>query len=169
MSDPEQTESPARRHRPPRFLKFVFDLPSGLYEWGLGWMLGKRLLALTHIGRNSDKPYKTVLEVVGFDRETEESVVVSAYGAEADWYKNIRAEPASRVETGRLDYSPQQRILTRAEARETAARFCRDHPWEAKLIPRVLPSIGAAIQPDPEASPVDLLASLPMVAFRPKG
>lgn len=130
-------------------------------------MLGKRVLALTHQGRSSGKTYTTVLEVVLFDADTRESVVASAYGIEADWYRNIRAIPASRVRTGRLDYVPEQRFLTDVEAREAARRFCAEHPWEARVMPRVLPSIGAALSFDPETSPEDLLGSLPMVAFRP--
>lgn len=130
-------------------------------------MLGKRVLALTHRGRKSGKEYQTILEVVLFDDETKESVVASAYGSDADWYRNIQAEAALRVQTGRLDYVPSQRFLTQDEAREAAARFCREHPWEAKLVPRVLPSIGAAIPTDSALSPEELLAYLPMVAVRP--
>jgi deazaflavin-dependent oxidoreductase (nitroreductase family) len=158
-----------RNHQPSRTLKFLFDLPSSVFKWRLGWALGKRVLAVTHTGRKSGKTYTTILEVALFDEETKESVVASAYGTEADWYRNIRATPASRVQTGRLDYVPEQRFLNDAEAREAAVRFCREHPWEAKLVPRVLPSIGAAIPTDAQATPEELLGSLPMVAFRPKG
>lgn len=129
--------------------------------------MGKRALALTHRGRKSGKTYTTVLEVVLFDADTSESVVASAYGIEADWYRNIRHEPATRIQTGRLDYVPEQRFLTDAEAREAAARFCKEHPWEARLIPRVLPSIGAALTLDEQSAPEEQLGSLPMVAFRP--
>ena len=135
---------------------------------GLGWMLGRRFLALEHRGRKSGQPHLTILEVMFFDRDTKESVVASAYGSRADWYRNLQAEPALRVQTGRLDYLPAQRFLTPQEAREAAARFCRQHPWEARLVPRVLPAIGAAIPTDSELAPIDLLASLPMVALRPK-
>ncbi|MFQ5524221.1 MAG: hypothetical protein ACE5F5_11710 [Acidimicrobiia bacterium] len=106
--------------------------------------------------------------VISFDPETKESVVASAYGTRADWYRNIQAEPALRVQTGRLDYVPEQRFLTPAEARKAAARFCLEHPLEAKLMPRVLPAIGAALPLDPDLEPVGQLATLPMVAFRPK-
>jgi hypothetical protein len=34
-------------------------------------------------------------------------------------------------------------------------------------MPRVLPAIGAAVPKDSDSDPVDLMASLPMVAFRP--
>lgn len=35
-------------------------------------------------------------------------------------------------------------------------------------MPRVLPAIGAALPLDPDLEPVGQLATLPMVAFRPK-
>lgn len=154
-------------HRPSRLLKAIFDLPSWFYEHGMGWMLGKRVLALSHRGRKSGREYRTILEAVSFDQETSESVVASAYGSGADWYRNIQAEPALKIRTGRLDYVPEQRFLTVDEARKAAERFCREHPMEARLVPRVLPSIGAAIPIDSDLSPAELLATLPMVAFRP--
>lgn len=154
--------------RPSPFLKVLFDAPAWLYRVGLGRLLGKRFLALTHRGRRSGKLYETVLEVLHFDPATHESVVASAYGTGADWYRNLQAEPVLRIRTGRLDYVPEQRLFTPEEAKAAAARFCRRHPWEARLVPRVLPAIGAAV-PEVSSDPVDLLASLPMVAFRPRG
>lgn len=168
MDNPESFAPRAEVHRPSRLLKFVFDLPSWFYQRGWGWMLGSRVLAVTHKGRRSGREFQTILETMFFDKETGESVVASAYGSEADWYRNIQKESASRITTGRLDYVPEQRFLTDSEAREAADRFCREHPIEARLVPRVLPAIGAAIPTDPGLSPAEVLATLPMVAFRPK-
>ncbi len=152
--------------RPSPLLQWFFKAPGRLYRMGLGPMLGRRFLAVTHRGRKSGKLYDTVLEVAVFDPATRESTVVSAYGTGADWFRNLQAAPAVRVRTGRMDYVPEHRILTEEEAINAAARFCRDHPWEAKLAPRVLPAIGA-VAPG-SSDPVAMLASLPMVAFRPK-
>jgi deazaflavin-dependent oxidoreductase (nitroreductase family) len=163
-----QTASGDRVHKPSRMLKFIFDVPSAMYRMGLGWILGRRVLAVTHRGRSSGTPYTTILEVAAFDRDTQESVVASAYGEEADWYRNIQVTPAIRVQTGRLDYIPQQRFLGEAEARAAATKFCGEHPWEARLVPRVLPAIGAAISARVDETPEEILSSLPMVAFRPK-
>lgn len=127
--------------------------------------MGRRFLALTHRGRTSGRLYDTVLEVAVFDPAANESVVVSAYGADADWYRNLQAGPAVRVRTGRMDYPPEHHFLTPEDASAAAAEFCGRHPWEAKLAPRVLPAIGG-VSTD-TSDPVQLLASLPMVAFRP--
>ena len=168
MSNSGSSSPEASAHRPSRLLKFVFDLPSWCYRRGWGWMLGSRFLALTHRGRNSGQEFRTVLETMSFDEVTGESIVASAYGSDADWYRNIQKEPAARIVTGRMDYAPEQRFLTDHEAREAADRFCREHPFEAKLVRRVLPAIGAATPNDARLSPAETLASLPMVAFRPK-
>jgi deazaflavin-dependent oxidoreductase (nitroreductase family) len=154
--------------RPSRLLKVVFDVPTVLYRMGLGWMLGKRVLALTHRGRKTGKLRETVLEVLTFDPDNKESVVVSAYGTGADWYRNLRVQPALRVRTGRMGYVPEQRFLTVDEAREAAIEFSRRHPWETRLVSRVLPAIDAAVPKHSDSDPVDLLASLPMVALRPQ-
>jgi deazaflavin-dependent oxidoreductase (nitroreductase family) len=152
---------------PSRLLKVFFRAPAFMYRLGLGRMLGKRFVAVTHRGRKSGQLRETVLEVLVFDPDDKETVVVSAYGTRADWYRNLRAQPALRVRTGGMDYVPEQRFLTADEAREAAAEFARHHRWEAKLMPRVLPAIGAAVPKDSDSDPVDLMASLPMVAFRP--
>jgi deazaflavin-dependent oxidoreductase (nitroreductase family) len=137
-----------------------------VYRIGLGRLLGRRFLSVTHRGRKSGRLYDTVLEVAVFDPAADESVVVSAYGSDADWYRNLQAAPAVRVRTGRMDYAPEHHFLTPEEASAAAAEFCRRHPWEAKLAPRVLPAIGG-VSTD-TSDPVQLLASLPMVAFRPQ-
>jgi deazaflavin-dependent oxidoreductase (nitroreductase family) len=152
--------------RPSRLLKAVFDAPGWLYRHRMGWLLGKRFLAVTHLGRRSGIERRTVLEVAVYDKDRRESIVASAYGEKADWYRNIQAHPAVKVETGRGAYVPEQRFLSRDEARTAAATFCRRHRLEARMAARALASIGAV----PEGAfedPVDLLASLPMVAFRP--
>lgn len=154
--------------RPSRLLKVAFAPPTVLYRMGLGWILGKRIVAVTHRGRKSGKLRETVLEALLFDPDSEESVVVSAYGTEADWYRNLLVQPALRVRTGRMDYVPEQRFLTPDETREAAIEFSRRHRWEARLVPLVLPAIGAAVPEHSNSDPVGLLASLPMVAFRPK-
>ncbi len=152
--------------RPSPRLQWFFKATGRLYRMGLGPLLGRRFLAVTHRGRKSAKLYDTVLEVAVYDPATHESIVVSAYGTKADWYRNLQASPAVRVRTGRMDYVPEHRMLTEEEAINAAAQFCRDHPWEAKLAPRVLPAIGAVARGS--SDPVAMLASLPMVAFRPQ-
>ncbi|MGH8946736.1 MAG: nitroreductase family deazaflavin-dependent oxidoreductase [Acidimicrobiia bacterium] len=153
-------------HRLSSLLRALYQAPGWIYRLGLGPILGRRFLALTHLGRRSGRPHTTVLEVIEFDADTTESIVMSAYGAKADWYRNIEVNSAVRVRTGRFDYLPQHRFLSPEEAQEIAEEFCARHPWEARLVPRVLPAIGAAV--GDESDPAAMLGSLPIVGLRPK-
>lgn len=165
MCDPADVSDTSRREISP-LLKALFGAPGWFYRHRMGRLLGRRFLALTHVGRTSGREFVTVLEVAVYDAEREESIVASAYGSSADWYRNILASPAVRIQTGSRDYRPIQRFLSPEEARQAAERFCAEHPWESKLAPRVLPAIGADVAPGTDA--VDMLSSLPMVGFRPE-
>lgn len=155
------------RPRPARWAEPLFDAPAWLYRHRLGWLLGRRFLAVTHVGRRSGKPYETVLEVVQHDRRTGESIVVSAYGATADWYRNLQESPAGLIRTGRQEFVPEQRFLTPDEARAVAVTFREAHPIEARVVNRVMAAIGA-VPKNTYSDPVDLVASFPMVGFRPR-
>ena len=60
-----------------------------------------------------------------FDPATEESVAVSAYGTDADWYRNLQAAPAVRVRTGRIDYPPEHHFLTPEGLQPTGRTRCK--------------------------------------------
>src|SRR5215467_11988183 len=85
---------------PSPVLRRLFKAPRWLYRMGLGRVLGHRFAELSHLGRKSGRPYRTVLEVVRYDPRTQESVVCSGWGTRADWYRNITANPPSTIETG---------------------------------------------------------------------
>jgi deazaflavin-dependent oxidoreductase (nitroreductase family) len=139
-----------------------------LYRRRLGWLLGRRFLAVTHVGRRSGKLYETVLEVVSYDRQSGESIVASAYGVTADWYRNLQESPARLIRTGRHEFVPQQRFLAPDEVRVVAVGFRAAHPLEARMANTVMAAIGA-VPKDTFRDPVDLFAAFPMIAFRPPG
>ncbi len=154
------------RLRPSPMFKAFFDAPRWFYGHGLGWLMGKRFMALSHIGRTSGVERKTILEVAVYHPDTQEMIVASAFGPKADWYLNIRATPAHLVQVGRKEYVPQQRFLEPPEARTAAEEFCRKHRLEARAAIPMFVAMGGAKKGE-FTDPVDLLASLPMVAFRP--
>ena len=141
--------------------------PSWLYSHQLGWLLGKKFLVVTHVGRKSGIERQTVLEVVKYDKDSDESIVVSAYGKTADWYRNLQAAPSPLIRIGRVDYMPEQRFLELDEARGIAVGWCEANRFEARFAIRVLAAIGA-VPEDSFSDPVDLMASFPMVGFRPR-
>jgi hypothetical protein len=73
------TQREQENSRAPRFLIPVFKLPVLLYRLRLGWLLGKRFMQLTHVGRRSGKVRRTVLAVLRFDEKTREIYAVSAW------------------------------------------------------------------------------------------
>src|SRR5437016_1734775 len=91
------------RHRPGRLLRPLLRMPVRLYDWRLGWLLGHRFLLLEHTGRRTGRAYKTVLEVVEYRPDTRAAVVVSGFGANVDWLRNIGAPDARtpRIVIGR--------------------------------------------------------------------
>jgi len=79
--------------------------------------LGARppVLPLVHRGRESGLLRETVLEIRLHDPATRESVVLSAWGEKADWYRNVGVTPALEVRTVGQRYVPEQRFLAPVE------------------------------------------------------
>jgi deazaflavin-dependent oxidoreductase (nitroreductase family) len=92
-------------------LRLAFRVPIYLYRLDLGWLLGHRFLLLVHRGRKSGLLHQTVLEVVLYDPSIRESVVLSAWGEDADWYRNLQKCRAIEIMTGRESYEPLQRFV----------------------------------------------------------
>ena len=107
--------------------KWVFKIPVLYYKLGLGWMLEKRFLLLTTIGRKSGLPRRTPLEYV-YNTEDDTYRVSPGWGGNTDWYKNVRRNPHVRVQVGRRAFA----ALAEPAPDEEAAQFmwnvsCR-HP-----------------------------------------
>ncbi|HLO31201.1 MAG TPA: nitroreductase family deazaflavin-dependent oxidoreductase [Anaerolineales bacterium] len=111
----------------------IFKSQLFLYRLGLGWMLGRRFMLLTHIGRRSGRVRRTILAVLRFDPQTKEIMAISAWSA-SDWYLNIQASPALEVETGRTRYVPQQRTLTPEEIATLFDAFRDKHPAFSRIV-----------------------------------
>jgi deazaflavin-dependent oxidoreductase (nitroreductase family) len=90
-------------------------------------------MQLSHRGRRSGRLYRTVLEVVRYDARTNESVVCSAWGTRADWYRNIMANPPIAVEIGGRRYKdPSFRELAPEENYQILAAYIRGLPRIAR-------------------------------------
>jgi deazaflavin-dependent oxidoreductase (nitroreductase family) len=151
------------RSKPAGALRLAFRLPIFLYRLDLGWLLGHRFLLLVHRGRKSGLPRQTVLEVVLYDPAIQQSVVISAWGEDADWYRNLQKGPAIEIRTGRESYEPLQQFLSAEEAGAALASYERRHPWAARLLGRLLGyPLGG-----PEAARRAFAESVRLVAFRP--
>lgn len=141
----------------------IFKLPVVLYRLHLGWLLGKRFMQLTHVGRRSGKVRRTVLAVLRFDAQTKELYAVSAWKG-SDWYANIQASPALEVTSGFVRYAPAQRTLEPEEIAATLLAYRKRHPLFSRIICRIP---GWKWDSTTEEF-LELARTLRGVAFRPK-
>ena len=149
--------------KPKGLLKWAFHLPRYLYRWHLGWMLGHRVLMVTHIGRKTGLRRQTVLEVVHYDPATQECVVVAGWGEQTDWYRNLQAHPALEVQVGSTRYPPVQRFLTLEETYALFSDYQHVHPRGLRVILRRLGYGYHGSQEELRA----IAQVIPAVAFRP--
>ncbi len=111
-------------------------MPLIFYRLGLGRLLGKRFMLLTHKGRRSGKVYRTVLAVLRFDEKTREILAVSPWSA-SNWYRNIQVTPALKVETDGVRYVPVQRSLSPEEIAALFVEFRKEHPIFSRMVARI--------------------------------
>ena len=164
---------PISRPRSPEFVPpkkptglrvLLYKFPVYLYRMGLGFLFGGRFLLLTHRGRKTGKIYHTLLEVIRYDPETDESIVVAAYGEKANWYQNIRKNPALEVRTRGKRYVPEQRFLSPEEVYREFSTYEKKYPRLTKILIRIL---GAKYDGSEEGRR-RLARFIKMVGFRPK-
>jgi len=69
-------------------------------------------LLLIHVGRRTRLLRYTVLEILEFRRETPEMIVMSGFGPNADWLRNIEAAPgAELVVVGSKSFAAVHRVV----------------------------------------------------------
>lgn len=149
------------RQKPVGVWRRVLRFPVHLYRWHLGFLLGDRFVLIDHVGRNSGRRYQTPVEVVVHDRDSAEYIVCSGTGAQADWYRNLRASPAPAVQVGRRRWRPHQRMLGQQEAAERFKVYEDAHPRTAG---RLLRAMGNSYD-GTDAGRMAMMADMPMVAF----
>ena len=144
------------RRRPGRLALWFMRLPLPLYRHGFGWLLDHVFLLIAHQGRKTGRRRETVTMAATYDPETHGVVVCSAWGAETDWIRNLRAHPALEIQVGRESYVPEQRFLSEEESVAVTVEFRRRHPWRVRLLAAVLGlgrspfrGGGAGVRPHP--------------------
>jgi hypothetical protein len=107
-----QAPHPADRMRllgirqPGRLVLAVFRWPVHLCRRGWGRLLGRTFLCFEHAGHRAGETHEAIAMVLGFDRTTKEAVICSAWGPNADWIRNLREHPATRVVSGATPTCP---------------------------------------------------------------
>jgi deazaflavin-dependent oxidoreductase (nitroreductase family) len=133
----------------------------------MGWLLGRRFLRLTHVGRRSGRRYQTVLEVVGENRARNEVIVVAGLGRSAQWYRNLRAHEAVEVAIACERFAPVHRELSANEAATVLAEYERRNRYLAPLIHRLLSWLVGWRYDGTESARQRLVAELPLIGLSP--
>lgn len=153
---------------PPRWLRTALRLPRHLYRLGLGPLLGGRFLLLAHTGRRTGRRRSTVLEVVHRDPVGPVLVVVSGFGARADWLRNLDAGGPAEVTVGRARFPAEHRTLGVEEAESVVADYERRNRLIRPVLHRVLSRLLDHPYRGMAADRARLARTLPLVALRPR-
>jgi deazaflavin-dependent oxidoreductase (nitroreductase family) len=138
--------------------RWLVRAPIWLYRGGLGFVFGNRLLMLEHVGRVSGQRRYVVLEVV--DRPSaQEYVIVSGFGPQSQWYRNVTANPRVRVSSAlrKLVPAPAE-LMSEADSADALRDYAAHHP-------RAWANLRATI----EAAVDHPVTGLPMVRLRLDG
>ncbi|HZD86493.1 MAG TPA: nitroreductase family deazaflavin-dependent oxidoreductase [Gaiellaceae bacterium] len=150
----------------PKCVRRLLAAPVVLYRLRLGFLLGRRFLLLVHRGRRSGRLYQTVVEVVRWDAERGEAIVMSGWGRRSNWFRNVEAAGAFEVRLARERFRPDVRVLEREEAAAIFADYERRNRFAAPVVRAVLSRLaGFPYDGSPEARR-RVVERLPLVGFR---
>lgn len=145
----------------------LLDVPQHLYRHGWGWVLGHRVLQLTHRGRQTGRLSRTVLQVMRYDPTTGEAIVMSGSGPTTHWLRNIQANDQLEVSIGHTFYAGTYRLLGAQEAVGVLADYERRHVLVRPIVYAVLGHLGGGSFDGSDAARLKLTHQLPLVAIRP--
>jgi len=151
------------RSKPSGLSRALFRFPIWVYRLGLGWLLGQRMLHLSHTGRKSGLPREVVLEMVRYWAASNTYVVASAWGERADWYQNIQQAPEVWIKVGRLSSAAIAAPLSTEDAERALLEYSTDHPTAL----RFLSSFMGFDSPQNDDEVRKIGSQLPMVGLTP--
>ncbi len=139
-------------------VRWFVRAPIWLYRARLGAIFGSRLLMLEHIGRTSGARRYVVLEIIARPAP-HRYIVASGFGARAQWFRNVRANPQVRVYLGgHPPVTATAHTLTSEQNASALATYASAHPRAWRTLKPVLETtLGARI--------VEQAATLPLVAL----
>jgi deazaflavin-dependent oxidoreductase (nitroreductase family) len=167
VMNPRFGQDTSPRRSAPRWLTRVFAVPSLLYRYRCGWLLGHRFIQLDHVGRRSGQVHHTVLEVLDRHRDTGQVTVMSGFGPKADWLQNIRAGGPVRIHIAHTTFSAQAAIVPPEEAHSLLAAYERRNRFAAPLVRAVLSRLLGWHYDGSPRSRRRAVQQLPVVRFTP--
>jgi deazaflavin-dependent oxidoreductase (nitroreductase family) len=114
-----------------------------LYRLGLGPLVGRLVLLLTTTGRKSGLPRTTALQ---YEEVAGAIYLGSSKGAQADWFKNLVANPNVSVRVKSRQFSGKAEAVTDpVRIADFLELRLRHHP---RMVGAMLKSEGLSAQPD---------------------
>ena len=125
-------------HSPHGLTRLLARLPIWLFRLHLGWALDHRFLLLTHTGRKSGLPRQAFLEVLQYDKVSDTYCVLSGWGKQPDWFRNVEQTPQVVIEVGRRRF-PACAVRLEPEVAERAIlNYARRYPIAIRVLPRLI-------------------------------
>jgi deazaflavin-dependent oxidoreductase (nitroreductase family) len=125
-------------------------------------------LLLIHTGRRTGLRRYTVLEVVEYRKDGPEAVVLSAFGRNADWLRNIEATPGPEVVIGSQRFTAAHRFLDEEEAVRVITGYEQRNWFITPIIHRVLSRFLGWHYHGSTSDRRRLTHQLPLLAFQPQ-
>ena len=116
--------------RPNRLWRLFFRIPLYLYNLRiLGWerIIGAQFIKITTKGRRTGKSHSVLVDVLEHDLEKDVYYVSSAYGAGADWVKNIKVNPVFNVQIGRRRFKAKSEQVSGQNGSKLLFRYIDEH------------------------------------------
>ncbi|MEU1963207.1 nitroreductase family deazaflavin-dependent oxidoreductase [Nocardia sp. NPDC019255] len=112
--------------------------PIAVFRARLGFLFGGRLLLLEHTGRRSGRPRYVVLETVARPGRTR-AVIASGFGAQAQWFRNLAADPHCYVSIAARHRVPAvARVLSSGESAAVLDDYRRTRPRAYRNLSRII-------------------------------
>ncbi len=143
--------------KPSGLFRQVLRSPIWVFRTRLGFLFGRRIVMLEHVGRRSGLTRYTPLEVV--QGRGDSYVLCSGTGANADWYRNIRSQPPTALWVGSRRHPVGLRFLEASEAATVFAGYESAHPKAAE---RLMGLMGIG-HDGTHAGRMEMVARIPMV------
>jgi deazaflavin-dependent oxidoreductase (nitroreductase family) len=163
-----QPSTTVRQPAPPKgVVGWLLSLPVYLYRAHLGFLFDHRFLLLVHEGRKSRLRRETPLEVVRYDRATQEAIVAAGWGRKTQWLHNVEAGLAREVQIGRDRYRPTYRVLEIDEAMEVLRHYERHSGIPKQVVRGVLSRLLGWTYDGSTVARRRAAEQLPLIGFRP--
>ncbi|MCZ6806509.1 MAG: nitroreductase family deazaflavin-dependent oxidoreductase [Deltaproteobacteria bacterium] len=119
---------------PNALIRWLFRMPVYFFRAGLGFLFGSRIIMLEHTGRKSGLARYSCVEVVDRD-EGDVLFIVSGYGENSQWYRNLLAHPRVHIRVGRRRRAVVADMLSPTAGGDVMIDYARRYP---KIAPKLM-------------------------------